>query len=164
MLAKLKDDYEMNDEEGETVNGELITEELLPDMEDEDEEEEEEVAIEDDTLEETMSFFDDWASYTPDDSPTKIKLYFFGRTDRDKELWFRRFAAATHKGAQLTKKELATDPSESVSDTLINDAMEESEYVKYMYSFKKVHPYRESHLLASSFVRPFPSFNVSPIF
>lgn len=143
----------MNDEEAETVNGEDITEELLPDLL---EEEEEELVIEDDTIDDTMSFFDDWASYTPDDSPTKIKLYFFGRTDRDKELWFRRFAAASHKGAQLNKRELASDPSESVSDTLINDAVEESEYVKYMYSFKKVHPYRESHLIfGRSSVCPF---------
>ncbi|EFA08264.1 testis-expressed protein 2 isoform X2 [Tribolium castaneum] len=76
--------------------------------------------------EEFESIPDDWSGLTPpDESPTQTKLFLFGRTDREKEDWFRRLKAATHKGANL--------PS---SDTC--EILTESDYIKYMMIFNKI--------------------------
>ncbi|XP_044252894.1 testis-expressed protein 2 isoform X2 [Tribolium madens] len=69
---------------------------------------------------------DDWSALTPpDESPTQTKLFLFGRTDREKEDWFRRLKAATHKGGNL--------PSSDTSEVLT-----ETDYIKYMMIFNKI--------------------------
>lgn len=83
---------------------------------------------------------DDWKSqYEVDDDQTKI--FFFGRTDREKEDWFRRFAAATHKGAFVEIPKSDVDKVESISDTLVNNAALQEEYCTYMQTFQKVKPH-----------------------
>lgn len=76
------------------------------------------------------------------DSPTETHIYLFGRTDREKEDWYRRFVTATHKGAHLTTADnLSIDSQTSVSDTLITSAKNEADYLKYMAKFQKVLPF-----------------------
>lgn len=71
------------------------------------------------------------------DSNNQIHLYFFGRTDREKEDWFRRLMKATHRGAHLDPN-LETELTESVSDTLVNAATLEMDYTKFMAQLTKV--------------------------
>jgi hypothetical protein len=82
---------------------------------------------------------DDWATTTPTDeeSPTQTRLYLFGRTDREKEDWFRKLKAATHKGANVPLSETSIRET-SVSHTLLDQAMSETDYIKYMLIFNKV--------------------------
>ncbi|KAJ8915161.1 hypothetical protein NQ315_000413 [Exocentrus adspersus] len=83
---------------------------------------------------------DDWSLCSPasqQDSPTCVKMYIFGRTDREKEDWFRRFSAATHKGVGVGITDLnSVELKETVSETLIDAAQTEFEYLKYMSVFK----------------------------
>lgn len=53
----------------------------------------------------------------------------FGRTDREKEDWFRRLKAATHKGANASLNESYV---EDTSQTLLQKALNETDYIKYM--------------------------------
>jgi hypothetical protein len=61
----------------------------------------------------------------------------FGRTDREKEDWFRKLKAATHKGANVPLSETSIRET-SVSHTLLDQAMSETDYIKYMLIFNKV--------------------------
>lgn len=73
------------------------------------------------------------------ESPTGVKIYIFGRTDREKEDWFRRLCAATHKGVGvgISAGDLdSADLKETVSDSVIEAAQTELEYLKYMSVFK----------------------------
>ncbi|KAJ8950583.1 hypothetical protein NQ314_007807, partial [Rhamnusium bicolor] len=82
---------------------------------------------------------DDWSICSPpqQDSPTGEKIYVFGRTDREKEDWFRRFSAATHKGVGIVSNELGNvDVKDTVSESLIEAAQTELDYLKYMSVFK----------------------------
>lgn len=68
-----------------------------------------------------------------------MKIYVFGRTDREKEDWFRRLCAATHKGVGIgvaVNDMTSADLKEAVSDTVIEAAQIELEYLKYMSVFK----------------------------
>nr|CAI5846225.1 unnamed protein product [Callosobruchus analis] len=65
-------------------------------------------------------------------SPTKeeadlseVKIFLFGRTDREKEDWFRRLTTATHK-----EEAMNTDDLEDASNNTYLD------YIKFMHSFK----------------------------
>lgn len=72
----------------------------------------------------------------------KTKLYMFGRTDREKEMWFRRFVEATHKGAQYTNKQkLNPRDRHSISRTLIQDAKDLHEFNKLMVFCSRDLPY-----------------------
>ncbi|RZC34748.1 testis-expressed sequence 2 protein, partial [Asbolus verrucosus] len=116
------------DEEGQQRVDEALDENLTKDEDDH------EVHFEDDF----DSLPDDWGTFTPpDESPTETKLFIFGRTDREKEDWFRRLTAATHKGANVPFNETA-DMESVVSTTLINTAMTEMDYIKYMQTFNKI--------------------------
>ncbi|XP_066253655.1 testis-expressed protein 2 isoform X2 [Euwallacea similis] len=59
---------------------------------------------------------------------TEVKIYIFGRTDREKEDWFRRLAAATHH---------AGDPA-SDEEKDVDRVKLQLEYTKYMMLFNKV--------------------------
>lgn len=85
---------------------------------------------------------EDWVSqYEKETGETR--LFFFGRTDREKEDWFRRFVAATHKGAALNiYEETNEEQKESISDTLVSNAALLEEYHKYMQTFHKVKPHK----------------------
>lgn len=86
---------------------------------------------------------DDWKSQFELDNLGQTHLFFFGRTQRDKEDWYRRFVAATHKGADASKySHDKTDDVESVSSTLMSNAALEEDYYKYMQLFQKVKPYK----------------------
>lgn len=84
---------------------------------------------------------DDWSVITGvedidqiDDS-NYIKLYLFGRTDRQKEDWYRRLCAATHPNKNL---ELKPDDSDSKdgSENIGEIAQNELEYLRYMSIFR----------------------------
>ncbi|CAH0564014.1 unnamed protein product [Brassicogethes aeneus] len=70
------------------------------------------------------------SSATPDDSPTENKIYIFGRTDREKEDWFRRLSAATHHESNL----YVEDKNEDSKEKEVENSME-NEYNKYMQVF-----------------------------
>ncbi|KAJ8942024.1 hypothetical protein NQ318_002778 [Aromia moschata] len=88
---------------------------------------------------------EDWSmcSAPQPETPVGIKIYIFGRTDREKEDWFRRLCAATHKGAGVACTELgASEVKDTSSETLLEATQTELEYMKYMSVFKapKRHP------------------------
>lgn len=78
------------------------------------------------------------------DNPEKTtRLYLFGRTDREKEDWFRKLMKATHKGIDsLENKNNNVDndvqSEETISSTLLHGASLEEEYNKFMMVYTKV--------------------------
>lgn len=81
------------------------------------------------------SIQDDWSASSRNGSPVEIKLYIFGRTDREKEDWFRRLAAATHH-----HDEISVDETDNLKGNinLLEDAKTQLEYIKYMTFFNKL--------------------------
>lgn len=69
-----------------------------------------------------------------DDGLESTSLYIFGRTDREKEDWYRRLTAATHKGATLEQLDRALD----ATNTIYDDVSRREQYEKYMLIFNKV--------------------------
>ncbi|XP_018562200.1 testis-expressed protein 2-like isoform X2 [Anoplophora glabripennis] len=103
--------------------------------------EEDLVNTNDQNEEDFNSLPEDWSICSPPsrDSPTGAKIYIFGRTDREKEDWFRRLCAATHKGVGLgiAVGDLSpADLKETASGCVIEAAQTELEYLKYMSIFK----------------------------
>ncbi|CAG9860576.1 unnamed protein product [Phyllotreta striolata] len=70
-------------------------------------------------------------------NPNELKIYLFGRTDREKADWFRRLCLATHQGSGLVSF-ISSNPDikETVSESLLNVANTELEYKRYMSMFK----------------------------
>ncbi|XP_074039959.1 testis-expressed protein 2 isoform X2 [Leptinotarsa decemlineata] len=71
--------------------------------------------------------------------PTGIQIYIFGRTDREKEDWFRRLAKATHIGLDAASSHSSnSDIKETGCDTCeeIVQNQTEVEYLRYMNMFK----------------------------
>lgn len=65
----------------------------------------------------------------------------FGRTDREKEDWFRRLTTATHKeiGFMSTDTNNPDDIKEPITNPLIEAAEAEMEYLRYMNVYKVFH-------------------------
>ncbi|CAH1135926.1 unnamed protein product [Ceutorhynchus assimilis] len=77
--------------------------------------------LNDQSFEDDMhSLPDDSSECSQNDSSSELKIYLFGRTDREKEDWFRRLAAATHHGEENTE----------TSQIVL-------EYMRYMTMFNK---------------------------
>lgn len=73
------------------------------------------------------------------ENSTDIRIYLFGRTDREKEDWFRRLCTATHQGVGLTSFVSSNpDIKENVSETLLDATQTELEYLRYMSRFKVI--------------------------
>lgn len=87
----------------------------------------------------------------------RTKIFIFGRTDREKEIWFRRFTAATHKGAQFSpKQKLHPRQFYNISSTLIQDAKELDEFNRTMVFCQLELPYRFISKMAPQIVRSYP--------
>ncbi|XP_066253669.1 testis-expressed protein 2 isoform X4 [Euwallacea similis] len=76
---------------------------------------------------EMHSLPDDSSEGSQNEGSTEVKIYIFGRTDREKEDWFRRLAAATHH---------AGDPA-SDEEKDVDRVKLQLEYTKYMMLFNK---------------------------
>ncbi|XP_056641762.1 testis-expressed protein 2 isoform X3 [Diorhabda sublineata] len=77
---------------------------------------------------------DDWSPITgveDSNDSNYIKLYLFGRTDREKEDWYRRLSAATHNNKNLETELDESDPKDGT-----DNIEEELEYLRYMSTFK----------------------------
>ncbi|XP_076272264.1 testis-expressed protein 2 isoform X4 [Rhynchophorus ferrugineus] len=85
--------------------------------------------------EDMHSLPDDWSTGSRNESPMEMKLYFFGRTDREKEDWFRRLVAATHHSEEILMADM-----ENVKDSegVLEVARMQIEYLKYMTFFNKI--------------------------
>ncbi|CAG9824129.1 unnamed protein product [Phaedon cochleariae] len=76
-------------------------------------------------------------SPSEDTGKNPLKIYLFGRTDREKEDWFRRLCTGTHKSATIVSTDSSNpDLRDAVSDTLSEAAQTELQYLKYMSIFK----------------------------
>ncbi|XP_019869679.2 testis-expressed protein 2 isoform X2 [Aethina tumida] len=77
------------------------------------------------------------SSVSHDDSPTEHHIYIFGRTDREKEDWFRRLTAATHcQNAQ--RVDVEDKPDDVKEEEELSDLERVyNEYNKYMQMFIK---------------------------
>ncbi|XP_063917342.1 testis-expressed protein 2 isoform X3 [Zophobas morio] len=150
-FSKLSEENEEFDLDSETSRASTPS----PLSQDDSEKAEEEKALDDafqestkddeheDVFDEDVEGLDDWGTFTPpeDDSPSTTKLYLFGRTDREKEDWFRRLKAATHRGAHLPVTPTTT--VRAISHTLLDKAAKELDYAKYMLIFKKAKSYQK---------------------
>lgn len=77
------------------------------------------------------SLTDGWLHCSVDDSPMETKLILFGRTDREKEDWFRKLVQAS----RTSTEEITA--SQSSNDSL--SALKETDYENYMNNiFKKI--------------------------
>ncbi|XP_060522964.1 testis-expressed protein 2 isoform X2 [Cylas formicarius] len=74
-------------------------------------------------------------SQEEDGNSVEQNLYIFGRTDREKEDWFRRLAAATHQVSETTINE--HDHDHEISANITQSVHVEDEYLKYMSVFNK---------------------------
>lgn len=89
----------------------------------------------------------------------QTRLFFFGRTDREKEDWFRRLANATHKGAHISLNQPPDpdlDVQESVSQTLLDANTIMTDYRKFMALYTKV-VYAEKPFVLPPFSTKVPS-------
>lgn len=69
-----------------------------------------------------------------------MTIYLFGRTDREKEDWFRRLAIATHKDMGFFSTDSSNpDIKETLADPMIEAVQSEMEYLKYMNIYKVCH-------------------------
>lgn len=71
--------------------------------------------------------------------PTGCKIYLFGRTDREKEDWFRRLTAATHQNTT----NLPVNPNVNCENEIHDHSVSETtriylDYIKYMSVFKVI--------------------------
>ncbi|XP_045476118.1 testis-expressed protein 2 isoform X2 [Harmonia axyridis] len=84
---------------------------------------------------------DSWSNCTFDESPTETKIYLFGRTDREKEDWFRRLCMASHP------QTITNIPTENGVDSAkaasVEPILKESEYTLFMASILKAFKKRE---------------------
>lgn len=70
-------------------------------------------------------------------NPSEIAIYIFGRTDREKEDWYRRLTTATHKEVGFISSDSSNpDIKESSANPLLEAAQAELEYLKYMNVYK----------------------------
>ncbi|KAK9887753.1 hypothetical protein WA026_000068 [Henosepilachna vigintioctopunctata] len=83
---------------------------------------------------------DSWSNCTLDESPTETKVYIFGRTDREKEDWFRRLCMATRPQVTSSFQENDNDLKKATSTESI---LRENEYTVYMASIMKAFKKRE---------------------
>lgn len=66
-----------------------------------------------------------------------MSIYIFGRTDREKEDWFRRLCIATHKEIGFFPIDSNnSDIKEPLSDPRLEAVQAELEYLKYMNVYK----------------------------
>lgn len=82
--------------------------------------------------EEFHDILDDWSNVSPGDSPSEIRIYIFGRTDREKEDWYRRLTAATHN-----KESSQPNSDDSISESTLPTETTIDEYMKYMQTYIK---------------------------
>ncbi|XP_044758998.1 testis-expressed protein 2 isoform X2 [Coccinella septempunctata] len=83
---------------------------------------------------------DTWSNCTLDESPTETRIYLFGRTDREKEDWFRRLCMASHPQPSNVPTENAGDLKKVAS---VESILKESEYTLYMSSILKAFKKRD---------------------
>lgn len=108
----------------------------------------------DDDEADTVSYKDESKDHLHKDIRRKTKLYFFGRTDRDKECWFQRFVAATHKGAQCSyAQKLTAARSMNISNVLILGAQNQDNFEKILEFSQLKLPYEDIDLLPTSTAR-----------
>ncbi|CAG9826944.1 unnamed protein product [Diabrotica balteata] len=85
--------------------------------------------------EETNSLIDE--SSTPPQDTSEIKIYLFGRTDREKEDWYRRLCTSTHRELGLSSLDCSTpDSKDNPLSSHIETTESELEYLRYMSAFK----------------------------
>ncbi|KAL3273248.1 hypothetical protein HHI36_014702 [Cryptolaemus montrouzieri] len=99
-----------------------------------------EKSVEPDDENENPSILEEsWSNCTLDESPTDTKIYLFGRTDREKEDWYRRLTAATHPQIPNTSKEAGELKKAASMESILKD----SEYAVYMSSIIKAFKRKE---------------------
>ncbi|KAK4874750.1 hypothetical protein RN001_014110 [Aquatica leii] len=116
----------------------LNEEELLNEDDDfngvENEDDEDSLKEEDDELSEDSLC--DWGAFLSQDSPNGTQIYLFGRTDREKEEWYRNFTNSTRKGSDV--KDENSDSVVQFSDNVNTTLPYEQDYIKYMNQFQKL--------------------------